>query len=88
MNRTVGRFLVLGVVALAASLGFGSTSQADWPWDGGYPMYGYNYTAGYSPYSYYPYGTSYSTNYWPSSYYVGYGSYSLYPSWGCGSCGT
>ncbi len=91
MSRTVGRFLVLGVVALAASLGFGSTSQADWPWDGGYPAYGYgyNYAAGYSPYSasYYPYGTPYSTNYWPSSYYVGYGSYSLYPSYAWPGCG-
>jgi hypothetical protein len=87
MNRTFGRFLVLGLVALAASVGDQSTSQADWPWWDGYPTYSYG--AGY-----YPYGTPYSTNYWPSSYYVGYGSYSLYPSYawpgcGCGSsCGA
>jgi hypothetical protein len=83
MNRTIGRFLILGVVGLALSLGTQSSARAQWGWgwDPGY----YNYGVGYYPYS---------ANYWPSSYYVGYGSYSLSPSnsWGayyggCGSCG-
>jgi hypothetical protein len=81
MNRTFGKFLVLGVVALAAFVGDSSTSQADWPWWGGYPTYSYGV-------GYYPYGQAYSTNYWPSSYYVGYGSYSLYPSYGWSGYGS
>ena len=85
MNRTIGRFLILGVVGLALSLGGRSTAEAQWSWwDGGY----YNYGVGYAPYAY-GYGYSpYSTNYWPSQYYVGYGSYSLWPGSCCGGCGT
>jgi hypothetical protein len=85
MNRTIGRFLILGIVGLALSLGGRSTAKAQWSWwDGGY----YNYGVGYSPYAY-GYGYSpYSTNYWPSQYYVGYGSYSLWPGSCCGGCGT
>ena len=85
MNRTLGRFLILGVVGLVLSLGGRSTAEAQWSWwDGGY----YNYGVGYAPYAY-GYGYSpYSTNYWPSQYYVGYGSYSLWPGSCCGGCGT
>ncbi len=89
MNRTIGRFLVLGVLGLAVCFSGRSTAEAQWSWwDGGY----YNYGVGYAPYSYgYGYGYyPYSSYYWPSSYYVGYGSYSLgyWPGSCCGGCGT
>jgi hypothetical protein len=91
MNRTIGRFLILGVVGLALSLGGRSTAKAQWSWwDGGY----YNYGVGYSPYAY-GYGYSpYSTNYWPSQYYTSYGSYyspwstSYWPGSCCGGCSS
>src|SRR5271163_3074725 len=85
MNRSIGRLLILGMVGLALSLGDYSIARAQWSWWGdGYPG-AYSYGVGYSPY----WGT-YSTSYWPSSYYVGYGSYSLWPSysWGRPCCGS
>lgn len=86
MNRSIGRLVILGIVGLALSLGDRSIARAQWPWwDGGYPG-AYSYGVGYAPYGW----GSYSTSYWPSSYYVGYGSYSLWPSYSCGSpcCGS
>ena len=85
MNRSIGRLLILGTVGLALSFGDFSIAHAQWSWwGGGYPD-AYSYGVGYAPY----WGT-YSTSYWPSSYYVGYGSYSLWPSYSCGSpcCGS
>jgi hypothetical protein len=85
MNRSIGRLLILGTLGLALSFGDFSIAHAQWSWwGGGYPG-AYSYGVGYSPY----WGT-YSTSYWPSSYYVGYGSYSLWPSYSCGSpcCGS
>jgi hypothetical protein len=88
MNRTTGRFLILGLLALTISLGGWSSAGADWPWDGGY--YGgypaYTYGAGYYPSTLGSFGGSY----WPSSYYVGYPTWCSYywPGSCCGgSCG-
>jgi hypothetical protein len=86
MNRSIGRLVILGIVGFTLSLGDCSIARAQWSWwDGGYPG-AYSYGVGYAPYGW----GSYSTSYWPSSYYVGYGSYSLWPSYSCGSscCGS
>jgi hypothetical protein len=82
MNRMIGRFLILGVVGLAASLCDQSTARADWPWGGCCGYRGYTYGAGYYPYSL----GSFSGGYWPSSYYAGYPTWGSYYGGGC--CGT
>jgi hypothetical protein len=84
MNRMIGRFLILGVVGLAASLCDQSAARADWPWGGCCGYSGYTYGVGYYPYSL----GSFSGGYWPSSYYVGYPSWGSYYWPGGGCCGT
>lgn len=86
MNRSIGRLVILGIVGLVFLSSAPSIARAQWPWwDGGYSG-AYSYGVGYAPYGW----GSYSTSYWPSSYYVGYGSYSLWPAYSCGSpcCGS
>jgi hypothetical protein len=97
MNRTIGRFLILGVVGLALFTSDRPVAQAQWPGWGGCCGSGYSYGVGYYPS--YGYGLGSYSSFWPSSYYVGY---SGYPAWSasywptsywptsscCGGCGT
>jgi hypothetical protein len=80
MNRFSRRLLPVAIVGLVVSLSACPTTiRADWPSGGCCGYSTYSYGVGYYPYT---------ASYWPSTYYVGYGSYSLWPSYSWGGCGS